>query len=399
MDNEIIHEEIPSDQESVNDDDTIDLDSEFGNDSDPEVDDDSDIIIQNKKKRLRVISSSSSSSENSPVTVERKKTPEKSITWARNGSINPAGVFSSYSGPTHHITNLSNPSPYDMCCQFISDDIVNSIVFQTNLYAEQQGNRYTPTNEEEIRTFIGINFTMGINKLPSYRDPWSTVPYLRNEYICRLMTVNRFGWLLSHIHLNDNMLIPARGSSDYAKLYQIRPFLDKIQENFKKKLKPSLSLAIDESMIKFKGRSAIKQYLPKKTIKRGYKVWMMADKSGYCYRFELYTGKIGKQVTKNLGEKVVNTLTSDLDGKEHTMYFDNYFTSVNLMENLKSRIINACDVVNKTRKYLPSFNKKLKHRGEYESFVSDTGISATKWMDNNEVHILSNFHDPNKLMA
>lgn len=68
-----------------------------------------------------------------------------------------------------------------MSCQFISDDIIDSIVFQTNLYAVQQGKRYTPSNEKEIRTFIGINFIMGINKLPSYRDAWSTVPYVRNE--------------------------------------------------------------------------------------------------------------------------------------------------------------------------------------------------------------------------
>jgi len=274
---------------------------------------------------------------------------------------------------------------------------VDDIVFHTNLYAEQKGSRYTITNNNEIRTFIGINYIMGINNLPSYRDYWSTIPYLRNEYICQLMTVNRFGWLLSHIHLNDNMLIPTRESLNYDKLYKVRSFLDKIQENFKKNYNPALSLAIDESMIKFKGRSTIKQYLPKKPIKRGYKVWVLADKYGYCYRFQIYTGKIGQQVTKNLGENVVNTLTSDLDGKEHTIYFDNYFTTVNLMENLKSRQINACGVVNKTRKYLPSFGEKIKNRGEYESFVSDTGISATKWMDNKEVHILSNYHNPNDL--
>ena len=277
--------------------------------------------------------------------------------------------------------------------------MISLIVFQTNLYATQKGERYILTTEKEIRTFIGINFIMGINKLPSYRDYWSTVPYLRNEYICRLMTVNRFGWLLSHIHLNDNSIIPARNSPNFDKLYKLRPFLDKIEINFQKNFNLGPSIAIDESMIKFKGRSNIKQYLPKKPIKRGYKVWMLADKSGYCYRFQIYTGKTDKQVTKDLGGKVVNTLTSDLDGKEHRVYFDNYFTSVKLMENLLSRKINACGIIKKNRKHLPEFRKTMKTRGELETFVSDTGIIASKWIDSTDVYILSNFHsnDPNKI--
>lgn len=307
----------------------------------------------------------------------------------KNGNPTSAGVFSSHFGPAQHIADIHNETPYDMCCKFISKDIIDSIVFQTNLYAQQTGKRYTQSNETEIRAFIGMNFIMGIVKVPSYRDYWSNVPYLHNKLISQLMTVNRFGWLLSHVHLNDNILLPGRNSPNFDKLYKVRPLLDKIQENFD----PSCSLAIDESIIKFKGRSSIKQYLPKKPTKRGYKVWTLADKSGYCYRYEIYTGKVGNQVTKNLGEKVVNNLTTDLHGKEHKIYFDNYFTSVNLIENLKSRQINACGVVAKTRKNLPNFRQKM-IRGEYESFVSNTGITATKWMDNREVHILSNFHNP-----
>ena len=251
--------------------------------------------------------------------------------------------------------------------------MISLIVFQTNLYATQKGERYILTTEKEIRTFIGINFIMGINKLPSYRDYWSTVPYLRNAYICRLMTVNRFGWLLSHIHLNDNSIIPARNSPNFDKLYKLRPFLDKIEINFQKNFNLGPSIAIDESMIKFKGRSNIKQYLPKKPIKRGYKVWMLADKSGYCYRFQIYTGKTDKQVTKDLGGKVVNTLTSDLDGKEHRVYFDNYFTSVKLMENLLSRKINACGIIKKKQKTFTRIYKNYENTRRIGNFCKRYG--------------------------
>ena len=35
-----------------------------------------------------------------------------------------------------------------------------------------------------------------------------------------------------------------------------------------------LECAIDEAMVKYKGRSSLKQYLPMKPIKRGFKVWV-----------------------------------------------------------------------------------------------------------------------------
>jgi hypothetical protein len=44
-------------------------------------------------------------------------------------------------------------------------------------------------------------------------------------------------------------------------------------------------------MIPFKGPSSIKQYLPLKPVKRGFKVWAMADAlNGYLYDFNVYTG-------------------------------------------------------------------------------------------------------------
>ncbi|XP_047101014.1 serine/threonine-protein phosphatase 6 regulatory ankyrin repeat subunit B-like [Schistocerca piceifrons] len=65
-------------------------------------------------------------------------------------------------------------------------------------------------------------------------------------------------------------------------------------------------------MIKFKGRSSIKQYLPKKPIKRGYKVWVLADKSDYAWKLDIYTGKKDNAVEKKLGERFVKHLTENI---------------------------------------------------------------------------------------
>jgi hypothetical protein len=46
-------------------------------------------------------------------------------------------------------------------------------------------------------------------------------------------------------------------------------------------------MAVDESIIVFKGRSVLKQYNPMKPIKRGYKLWCLADQWGYVKSFDI----------------------------------------------------------------------------------------------------------------
>ena len=51
-------------------------------------------------------------------------------------------------------------------------------------------------------------------------------------------------------------------------------------------------VSIDEAMVPLKGRCSMKQYLPMKPVKRGFKVWVLADgKTGYISMLNFYTGK------------------------------------------------------------------------------------------------------------
>ncbi|XP_060845698.1 uncharacterized protein LOC132925307 [Rhopalosiphum padi] len=46
------------------------------------------------------------------------------------------------------------------------------------------------------------------------------------------------------------------------KLFKIRPLLSHFQETYKTIYQPSRHLAVDESMVAFKGRSSMKQFMP-----------------------------------------------------------------------------------------------------------------------------------------
>ena len=75
--------------------------------------------------------------------------------------------------------------------------------------------------------------------------------------------------------------------------------------------------------------------------------------NGYFVDFIVYTGKEGDTAVKGLGNQVVLSLTSQLHGKHHVVYFDNFFTSVELLEELLQWGTYSCETVRNNRKQFP----------------------------------------------
>lgn len=294
---------------------------------------------------------------------------------------------------------VKSPSSIFLC--LLSHNFIETIVDQTNLYTQQNKAKFDPVNKFEILTFLEINILMGVKKFPSYRDYWSNNIQLNDPYISKLMNVNRFSFISSNLHINDNTKELPRQNPNYDKLYKLRPMISILNNNFKKFWKPYKNQSVDESMIKFKGRHSIKQYMPAKPIKRGYKVWMRADELGFVCEFKIYTGKTGKtenKISYGLGERVVIHLTKSIIGGFHHIYLDNFFSTVNLLVTLRSRNIFACGTVRKNRKNLPKIEipDKNMERGDSEYRTSYNGVRWIKWKDNKVVYLLSNFHDPSE---
>ena len=206
------------------------------------------------------------------------------------------------------------------------------MVTESNRYAKQvmgdeKYEQWTAITVRELEAYFGFNILMGIVKLPAIDDYWKKDPLLHYEPVSSKISRNRYREIRRYIHFVDNTTLPPSGSTGSDRLGKIRPLLTHVTNKCQQLYNPNKDVAVDEAMIKFQGRSTLKQYVPKKPIKRGIKVWVLGDsENGYFHNLQVYTGK-EKSPEKGLGARVVKDLTKPLRGKFHHVYFDNFFTS------------------------------------------------------------------------
>ena len=116
---------------------------------------------------------------------------------------------------------------------------------------------------------------MGI-KLPEVRDYWSNSEYLHYSPITDRITRDRFEQITRYLHFTENDTLPVRGEEGYSRTQKVDPVISALKQNFQAAYYPNREVSIDGAMIPFKGQSSMKQYVPLKPVKRGFKVWAMA---------------------------------------------------------------------------------------------------------------------------
>ncbi|KAL0829835.1 hypothetical protein ABMA28_003318 [Loxostege sticticalis] len=122
---------------------------------------------------------------------------------------------------------------------------------------------------------------------------------------------------------------------------------------------PSKNIAIDESLILWKGPDM-----------HGIKLYILADMHGIILKIHLYQNHV---------KKVVNLLMEQYINKGHSLYIDNFYTSVGFAEELLNKNTYVTGTLRAKRRIL--YNAQSKK------------IVVTKWLDKREVLLLSSEHD------
>ena len=187
--------------------------------------------------------------------------------------------------------------------------------------------------------------------------------------------------------------------------------VDMMQRNFCTKYRPGKELSLDESTCPFKGRVHFKCYSPPKKPNRFHiKLFMVSNPStGYICGFEVYAGDASGQAQGNAQELQDASKTScivlglldsvELLDMSHHVYFDNYYSSPDLIDLLYKRKMHACGTVRKNRKSFPLAVTQAKLKQGETVFWCKNNLLALKWMDKSKMYILSGLHKATNVIS
>lgn len=291
-------------------------------------------------------------------------------------------------------------TPYQCFSHFFTPEFIGNIAEQTNLYARQYDIRTTfVTNAAEIRKYIGILTFMSIYRYPNAAEYWGRYAF---EPIRTAMTSKRFFMIRKYLHFNDNSKEKKQGDP----LYKVQPLVKHLNERFQ--TVPKLPrLCVDEQMCATKmKRTSLRQYMPAKPHKWGFKLFVLCDSSGYSYGFEIFTGAGSNVILPNMPDlgaaaNVVVRLSQTIPNFiNHIVYFDNFYTTLPLLVYLRSRGIYSLGTIRSARipncKLPKDTDKQLakEDKGfsvEYVGNAYGVDLATVLWKDNKNVRLASTY--------
>lgn len=198
--------------------------------------------------------------------------------------------------PGVKIIPSSRESVKDIVNLFIGDDLIEHLVRESNRYHYQVIEKYriisktkkwTDITVSEMKKFFGQIVLMGQVKKDVLYDYRSTDPTIETPFFSKVMGRNRFLQIMQSWHFcnNDNI------SPNSHRLTKIQPVVDYLKKKFNDVYKPYQQLSLDECIIPWRGRLAIKTYNPAKITKYGILVRVLSEaRTGYVSNFCMYAG-------------------------------------------------------------------------------------------------------------
>ncbi|CAG5058849.1 unnamed protein product [Parnassius apollo] len=126
--------------------------------------------------------------------------------------------------------------------------------------------------------------------------------------------------------------------------------------------------------------------------KYGMKLFKLCTLPGYTCKLELYAGK-NNELVNTTPTRVVMSLCKHILGCGHTLVTDNWYTSLELANELLDKDTHLVSTLRKNRRGLPKavVDSKLKP-GEVIAMENERGICVLKWKDKRDVLMLSTKH-------
>ncbi|CAF4474867.1 unnamed protein product, partial [Rotaria sp. Silwood2] len=267
-------------------------------------------------------------SNTQPDTIEKG-----GVTWSAqnnksSGRFRATNILKKKSGSVTTVQTI-----FDVFKLFFTNDILDEIVLQTNKYAK----RYFTEQH-----YMQLNARNHQTKLIKWRDLDRT----KLEAFIGLLIQAGVG------HNNHESITELWGISKNRPIFHATMPLRRFKQ-LSQHFIPSDNLTVDEQLVPFQGRCSFVQYMPTKPAKYGIKFWVLCDAdSRYVLALELYTGKVGNVVQRNLATNVALRLIDQLPNnvkQGRNVTYDRYFSDYYLAKALLERKMTSLGVVDHKR--------------------------------------------------
>ena len=148
--------------------------------------------------------------------------------------------------------------------------------------------------------------------------------------------------------------------------------------------------SIDETMVAYRGRLGIRQYLPSKPVKYGIKIYALANSSnGYVRKWLIYTGrKFGGASPLQVFQEFIEVLPLYAH-----LFFDSHFSSKPVFDLLIKRNFFFTASIRKGRKNFPPLPTKKEKQKENDSiFYNYENLFLVHFKSKKNLIICSNYY-------
>lgn len=266
-------------------------------------------------------------------------------------------------------------TPLECWSYFFDDDILQRVVTYTNEYITSIKENYQRERDTklidiiELKAFIGLLYLAGVYKSnrQSLEELWGT-----NgdgvEKFGLVMNIKRFKFIIRCLRFDDRLTREERKKQD--RLAAVRDIFTKFVQNCQKNYSLGENVTLDEKLEAFRGRCLFRQYIPSKPAKYGLKIFALVDaKLFYLYNMEIYAGKQpdGPFNLSNKPADIVRRLIHPIIGTGRNLTADNWFTDFDIVEELRQKRISFVGTVKKNKRQLPPDFVSSAGRKEYSS--------------------------------
>jgi hypothetical protein len=117
---------------------------------------------------------------------------------------------------------------------------------------------------EEMFLFLALILKMGHNQHDTLNECWSREPMCHAPFYSRVLLHNTFHHILRFLHFENNEDDPDKDRYDYDRPWKLIRVFDYLNARFAEVYNPTEHFAIDEIIVKFKGKVVFRQFIPQK---------------------------------------------------------------------------------------------------------------------------------------